>query len=180
MIPQLVIVCGLSFAGKSTLGKALAQRFQYAEVDVDETKFRLYGARVEDTDLSQVQWDDIYGETDKEIEGHLRSGISVVDASRNFRKSERDHIRLIAHNLRIGVVTIYVNTPESVARERWLANRKNPSRRDVSDVDFEELVALMEPPSSEEGYLLFDYQDDLANWASNFAEEQKSRSGIRS
>jgi shikimate kinase len=33
-VPKLIVICGLSFAGKTTLGKAIAVRFGYAEVDV--------------------------------------------------------------------------------------------------------------------------------------------------
>ena len=168
VIPKLVIICGLSFSGKSTLGKVLAKRFDYAEVDVDETKLRLYGSRVEDPDLSQAQWDNIYAETDREMERYVRSGRSVLDASRNFRKVERDRIRAIAHNLGVNLVTIYVNTPESVARKRWLANREKPSRRDISDRDFEEIIAAMEPPAAHENHLTFDYNDDIGGWVSKF------------
>ena len=45
-LPKILIVCGLSFAGKSTLGKAIADRLRYAMVDVDETKQRPYGADI--------------------------------------------------------------------------------------------------------------------------------------
>jgi len=38
---KLVIICGISFAGKSTLGEAIAKRFDYAQVDVDDMKFHL-------------------------------------------------------------------------------------------------------------------------------------------
>jgi shikimate kinase len=37
----LVVVCGLSFAGKTTLGTALARVCNYKEVDVDLTKVYL-------------------------------------------------------------------------------------------------------------------------------------------
>jgi len=166
---KLVIICGLSFSGKSTLGKALAKRFEYAEVDVDETKFRLHGSRVKDTDLGQAQWDNIYSETDREIARYLKAGRNVVDASRNFRRVERDRSRAIALYLRADVVTIYVNTPESIARKRWLANRERPSRRDISDRDFEKIVAVMEPPTPDEGFVTFNYEDDVSDWISKFS-----------
>jgi predicted kinase len=33
---KLCIICGISFAGKSTSGSAIARRFGYAQVDVDD------------------------------------------------------------------------------------------------------------------------------------------------
>ena len=86
---QLIIVCGLSFSGKSTLGKAIADRFGCVEVDVDETKFSLYGQNTRDEDLKREDWVRIYAETDRLIENLLDSCKTVVDASRNFSKSER-------------------------------------------------------------------------------------------
>jgi predicted kinase len=83
--PLLVVVCGLSFAGKTTLGKGLARRFNYKEVDVDVTRVRLYGVRFEENELDQDAWNRIYDETDREIAHYLQSGTSVMDASRNFR-----------------------------------------------------------------------------------------------
>jgi predicted kinase len=134
--PKLVIICGLSFAGKSTLGQALSRRFGYVEVDVDCTKVNLYGATIKDSDLTAAQWKTIYARADNEIETILTSGRSVVDASRNFRTAERKHARLLARSLQIDLITIYVNTPEPVARERWLQNRRTQSRRDITDADF--------------------------------------------
>ena len=45
---KLVIICGISFAGKSTLGETIAQRFGYVQVDVDDMKFHLYGPASKD------------------------------------------------------------------------------------------------------------------------------------
>jgi shikimate kinase len=53
---KLFIICGISFAGKSTLGKVIAQQFGYAEVDVDDTKIQLYGPDIRDEDLSHDDW----------------------------------------------------------------------------------------------------------------------------
>ena len=86
---KLFIICGISFAGKSTLGEAIAKRFGYAQVDVDDMKFQLYGPAIKDEDLIHADWVRIYDETDKLIESYLQSGKTVIDASRNFRKKER-------------------------------------------------------------------------------------------
>jgi predicted kinase len=126
----IIIICGLSFAGKSILGRAIAEKLDCSEVDVDQTKLRLFGSGVKDTELSRAQWDCIYAEADSEIDRHTRSGRSVVDASRHFRKVERDRMRAIAYSLKTDLITIYVNTPETVVRDRWLENRKHQARRD--------------------------------------------------
>ena len=40
---KLIIVCGLSFAGKSTFAHALARQLGYQEVDIDHIKVALHG-----------------------------------------------------------------------------------------------------------------------------------------
>jgi len=161
---KLLIICGISFAGKSTLGKAIIERFGYEEVDVDDTKFQLYGQSIQDEDLNPDDWVRIYAETDKLIENHLKSGSTVVDASRNFRKAERDIAGSIADKVGVPMVTIYVDTPEGIVRQRMLENRRKSSRRDITDKDFEEAIMAMEPPIAAENPLIFHYHDEIESW----------------
>ena len=162
---KLIIICGLSFAGKSTLGNAIATKFGYETVDVDSTKFSMFG-NVKDDDLSKDEWIKIYDETDKQIVTILQSGKNVVDASRNFRKDERDKIRNIVTKLGFEVVTIYVDTPEDIVRHRWRENKISNLRRDLSDKDFEEIISVMEPPNEDENPLVMHYNENIAYWIS--------------
>ena len=169
-VRRLIIVCGLSFAGKTTLGNAICAQFEHPQVDVDETKVDLYGPGIADRDLSAEQWTEIYQQTDARIVNHLRNGETVVDASRNFRRDERDAARDIADSVGAEVVVAYVNTPESVVRRRWIENRANQARRDVSDEGFEEIIAVMQPPSADEKALVFHHDDDIRSWLAEHAQ----------
>ena len=159
-----IIVCGLSFAGKSTLGNAIAARFGYEQVDVDCTKETLYGRDVNDERITREQWDTIYADTDARIVDYLDAGKNVVDASRNFTRAEREHIRGIVTNCGHRSITVYVNTPESIARQRWQANREHPQRRDITDTDFEEIVSVWEPPLDDEQPVVFDFGEAVEVW----------------
>lgn len=165
---KLFIICGLSFAGKSTLGNAIAARLDCAKVDIDDTKFDLYGRDAQDDALARADWERIYAETYRRIEEHLASGRTVVHDSGNFSKAER----LVAHEIaaRQGatVVTIYVDTPQEITRRRLHANREVNTRLDVSDKDFEEAVQAMEPPAADEQPLVFHYGDDRDRWISEY------------
>lgn|SRR5579884_19909 len=88
---RLFLICGLSFAGKSTLGRAIAERFGYEQGDVDEMKALLYGLDTRDEELTRSDWERIYAETDNLIVRHLQAGKTVVDASRNFKGGETAH-----------------------------------------------------------------------------------------
>jgi predicted kinase len=169
--PSLVVVCGLSFGGKTTLGSALARRFNYEMVDVDLTKVRLYGVRFEENALDQKAWNGIYDETDREIAQYLRAGASVVDASRNFRREERSHARRIAALNGADLLLIYIDTPEHVARKRLLANRQRPERVDWGDTSFDEIVQAMEPPGEDEKPLVYHYENSLERWISKHSAE---------
>jgi predicted kinase len=179
-VPQnvkLIVVCGVPFAGKTTLAGELRARFDLAHVDVDETKIRLYGDAVRDADLTQTDWDRIYRETDREIAAHLMSGRSVVDASRNFRKSERALAKRIADQDRAQLVTIFVDTPEDVVRQRLLENRRTWARHDVMDQVFEEILRAMEPPTSEEDPLILPHGEQIDRWLARHVSRLSPENG---
>ena len=172
---RLIIVCGLSFAGKSTLANAICAEFEYPQVDVDETKLELYGPGVDDEDLSAEQWTRIYAATDDRVVAHLRHGDSVVDASRNFRKRERDHARAIADRTGTEVVLVYVDAPEALVRQRWAENRDKQTRRDVSEKGFEEITEAMEAPTVVEKALVFRHNEEIRSWLAEHAEHLEGK-----
>ena len=163
-MPTLIILCGISFAGKSTLARLLADRFGHAEVDVDETKAALYGDAVEDQALGRADWIRIYRETDRLIGRYLDAGRSVVDASRNFTKAERQRAKQLCQEHDAGLLTVHLDTPEPVTRRRLLANRQSPTRRDVSDDAFAAILTRFEPPTPDERPLIFRFGDDPVDW----------------
>jgi len=163
-VTKFLILCGLSFAGKSTLGKAIVERFGFEEVDVDCTKYALYGPGIKDEELKPEDWVRIYTETDKLIENQILAGKTVVDASRNFSKVEREAARQIADKTGVCLITIYVDTPEEIVRQRMLENRVNPTRRDISDNDFEDVIRAMDVPEAAENPLIFHYTDEIESW----------------
>lgn len=163
-MPKLVIICGVSFAGKSTLGQAIAGRFGYEQVDVDDTKFSLFGPDIRDEELSRADWEHVYDEIYRLIREYLMAGKSVVDGSGNFRRSERQMVRELADPSGGATVTILAATPEHIARQRLLANRAMQTRLDVTTDDFEHILRVWEPPSPEEHALVFRYGDDMDAW----------------
>ena len=163
------MICGLSFAGKSTLANEICAEFGYPQVDVDETKLDLFGPDIDDADLSPDEWTRIYRETDDRIVAHLRNGDTVVDASRNFRRRERIHARSLAERTSATVVVIFIDASEPLVRQRWAQNRHRQTRRDVSADAFEEIIAAMEPPSADEEALVFRPDDNIANWLGEHA-----------
>lgn len=170
-MPKLILVCGTPFAGKSTFARRLAERVAYREVDVDATKTELYGAGVADAALDREDWERIYRETDRRIVEHLGAGRSVIDASRSFRRAERDAARALCRAHDADPVIVYVDTPEHVTRQRLLANRRTRERRDVTDEDFAAILAAWEPPAADERPLVFRVGDDPDEWMERNASD---------
>jgi predicted kinase len=127
-------------------------------------KDELFGRAISDAQLSKTDWAQIYARTDEQIARYLRAERNVVDASRNFRRDERRVARGIANASRADVVTIFVDTPEDVVRRRLSENRISPARHEVSDEEFEKLLAGMEPPTADENALVLRHGDDLSQW----------------
>lgn len=165
--PTLYIISGLSFVGKTYLCNILVKKFGYETVDVDVTKKNIYGKGLRDDDLTHEQWVKIYDATDKQIEKSLKDGKNVLDASRNFRKSERINAKNIAEKSGARFIVIYVKTPEEVVRQRWVENRRKQTRHDIEDKNFEEIINFFEPPSSDENPIILTYGDDLEQWIKN-------------
>jgi predicted kinase len=160
----LIVICGLSFSGKSTLAKAITARLGYEEIDVDTVGATLYGLDINDERLKELDWDRVYEEADKIIERRLKSGATVVDASRNFTKKERDSAHQLAKRSDAHFITIFVDTPEEVTRNRRLVNKRSRARRDITDEQFDEIVHVMQPPTEDEHPLVFHHDDQLDSW----------------
>jgi predicted kinase len=169
-MPKLILICGLSFAGKSTLARHIADRFGYPEVDVDETKVDLFGATVTDDALERADWERIYGDTDRRIADHLGAGQTVIDASRNFSRAERDTARAMCEAHGADLVTVFVDTPEHVARQRLLANRRSRCAGRVTDEDFADIIAAWEPPAADEHPIALRFGDDVSTWLERNAD----------
>ena len=131
---------------------------------MDRVGADLYELDINDERLKDQDWDRVYDEADRRIELLLRSGVTVIDASRNFTKRERDSAHQVAKRSSARLVTIFVDTPESIARQRRLTNRTTQSRRDITDDQFDEIVQVMQPPTADEAALVFRHDEDIARW----------------
>lgn len=143
---MLIILCGIPFAGKSTLANAIGERTGFKRIDLDEIKERILGAGIRDELIGKSDWDRIYqamyGEIEQELTGHR----GVVHDTGNFTFTERENVSAIATRLHVTHMIIYVHTPRQTAYKRLHRNRINNRRFDVTDNAFAAAVAEMEIP----------------------------------
>jgi len=155
--PCLYILCGLAFAGKSTLARRMVvwSGGRLALVTLDaingERGLGLDGRRIR-----PAEWDATYAEAYRRITSMLAKGQSVVFDAASFTRSQRDELRALAASSGAATQVIYIATPEAGARERLLRNREAGARADVRDDDFAHVVENFEPPGPDESPLHYD------------------------
>lgn len=149
----LYILCGYPFAGKSTLAKALIQKFGLTKIAIDEINRELGVGKDFNKPITPQEWQKTYDIYHDRIHDTLKAEKSViVDTVAHTRKS-RDALRKIAHENNAESVVLYVNTPLDIVKERWLKNRIKQEREDVRDTDFNTVINNFEIPSKDENVI---------------------------
>lgn len=153
--PALLLLCGLPFAGKTTLAGALACRLGLRHVSLDEVN-RERGIGLHGQPILPHEWEATYAEAYRRVEALLSTGQAVIYDETNFLRAQRDRLRAIAARHGAPTHVIHVDVPAAEARRRWLANRLTGARGDVRDDDFAHVVARFEPPTEAERVLRYD------------------------
>ena len=155
--PQLlVMMCGLTGSGKSTVARRLGERFAFAVVRSDVIRKELLGV-----DPYERKWDDFgagayssdmtestYAAMVERADVLLAAGASVVLDGCFTRSSQRAAAVALAARRGVPLLVLECHAPESVVRER-LEGRSNKGRA-VSDGRWEiyhHQAATFEPPT---------------------------------
>lgn len=162
-MPRVYILCGLPFAGKTTLAKALIQHLDLVRVSIDEIN-SVRGLGLNNSAIAPADWDNTYAESYRQLALYLRIGYSVVYDAANFSRSERARARTIADQNGSDARVIYVTTPATIVRQRWLENRITHIRNDIRDDYFEIGLSSFEPPTEDEQVLLHNNEQDVEDW----------------
>ncbi len=153
--PCLYILCGLSFAWKTTLAKEMVNVLGLQHVAIDDINTER-GIWNDDTGLSLEEWKKTYAIAYQRIALFLSQGESVIDDSANFTKEQRDRLRAIAEQYNAQTCVIFVDVPLAEVQRRWQENRQTLLRADVRDDDFAHVVECFEPPIANENVLRYD------------------------
>ena len=160
---RLYILCGLPFAGKSTLALALAGRFGWVIISIDAINHEL-GLGLNGEPMALEQWDETYAEAYHRLSEALAAQQTVIFDAVSYTRAQRDELRAIAAQHGASTCVIYLDTPADVCRGRWLANRATGARYDVRDEDFEHVVTRFEPPAALEKTLVYDHAEAAQVW----------------
>lgn len=161
--PCLYILCGLPFAGKTTIAKELVNWLGVKRVAIDDINSER-GIWDDEKGLSSEEWDKTYQEAYRRIATFLNRGESVVDDSANFTVEQRDRLRGIAQQYNASTCVIFVDTSLTETRRRWQENRQTAVRADVRDDDFAHVVEYFAPPIENENVLRYDGSMPVRDW----------------
>ncbi len=160
---RLLIMCGLPFAGKSTLARALAKHLGAVHLETDGINTER-GLGANGKAITTREWAATYREAYRRAEVLLREGYTVVYDAVNYRRVQRDQLRRIARRCDAGAQVIWVTTSAAQARQRLQLNRVRQTRNNVRDDDFREVASRFEPPTADEHVLHYDGNEPIEQW----------------
>jgi predicted kinase len=161
--PRLYIVCGLPFSGKSTFVRELVRQRGCRVIDIDAIN-TARGVGIAGAAITPDEWETSFASARAQLAAALAAGESAAWDGHVGNREQRDELRAVAHAAGAAVTLIYLDVPESVARERLLANRRVPQRHDVRDDLFAQAVGLLEPPVEAEEAARYDGAEPVAAW----------------
>jgi len=160
---RLYMMCGLPFAGKSTLARALATHLDAVRLETDAINTER-GLGSNGAAITTREWAATYREAYQRLEALLRDGYTVVYDAVNYRHVQRDQLRRIARRCGVTAQVIFVATSVERARQRLELNRVQVARFDVRDEDFAEVANRFEPPTADEHVLHYNGDEPIEQW----------------
>lgn len=150
----IVLLCGRSFSGKSTVASRLADSLPGMIISLDAINDErgLWGG----DGIPIEEWARTMDLAHRRASESVREGATVIIDDTSSPAFLRDRWRERAAALGVPLALVYVNVDETTLRERLRRNRADPRRGDVSDAVLAEHLASFEPPTEDEAALVVD------------------------
>ncbi len=161
----LYILSGMSFAGKSVLATAIAERKGVQVIDPDGVRIEMelgLGGEF----LSAEVWGTIHAEAEARAKAILEAGHSLVYDTTAFDKGQRDELRGLAYQSGAEPVVIAVKIERDEAYRRWKRNNETLERFAVHIDDFNMCAEAFKYPHGEP-HLAYEAGQDLDAWITN-------------
>ena len=161
--PCMFILTGISFAGKSTLGREIAKDAELEMIDLNAVTKEIDLAE-QASYISPKQFAIAHQEAEKKAKEILQKGKSIVYDATPFTKEKRDQLRQLAASCDAETLLIYVQASITLAFKRWQESKSDPGRHIVTHIDnFMWIVDHFEPPENEE-HIIFNAGEDIGKW----------------
>lgn len=159
----LYILCGLPFAGKTTIAKKLAEIPGMYHVEVDMIKREL-GFGLDGKSTTEPEWAQIFAESYRRLIAALEAGQNVLFDATNYARGVRDQLRKLAHQQGAACAVIYVVVSADVANRRRQQNQVTLEREKVRDEEFDEVATGFDVPTNDENVMRYDPSTDIEDW----------------
>jgi predicted kinase len=148
----LALICGLSFAGKSTFAALLAEELDghVISLDIINTERGLDGGQ----GIPQAEWATTDRIAHERVEALLRHDQQVVVDDTGSPRFIRDQWRATAKTSGVPFAIVWIQVTRELQRKRVAANRSHQERLDVTDAVLDEHMASFESPTSENPFVV--------------------------
>lgn len=153
--PAVMVLCGLPFSGKSTLGRALSDATGAVHVEIDKIVIS-QGSNFTSGTLSSTVWVAAYREGHRRLDELLATQGSVIWDAVSFRWSHREKLRRLASQHDARCKLIWLDIPLAEIGRRRNENRLSGARADVPDAEFAMVADGFQPPRADEGAVRYD------------------------
>lgn len=169
----IYLLCGLAFAGKSTLAREISAQTKADIVSLDAINERrgLRGG----LGIPESEWAESHRIALHETEASLSRGAAVVVDDTNCYRFLRDDYRALARRLGSECVLIVVDTSLAVTSERLRNNEATSTRHPVTPAVLTDLAARFEPPRADEPHLTLFPDEDVSSWVASHLKPDASR-----
>ncbi|HEX6706531.1 MAG TPA: ATP-binding protein [Albitalea sp.] len=157
--PVLLLMCGVAFAGKTTLARRIASRCGHHRISLAEIL-----GQGPSLDLAPAQWERAADEAARQIDRLLGHGHDVVLDDSNASRVRRDRLRAVARHQDAKCLLVYLPLTLEQGLQRLAADRVEHARPDVSEPLYRDHVARFEPPAADEPALWFLPGEDALQW----------------
>lgn len=152
--PTLYLMMGYPGSGKTAVAKMISEATGAVHLWSDVERHKMFGNPTH----SETESTELYDALNRRAEELLHKKKSVVfDTNFNFI-ADRQKLKEIADKQGADTVLIWVVVPEEVARQRSVetGQKRNGYHTRMTDEQFDDIVAKLEPPTKDEKVIKID------------------------
>jgi predicted kinase len=154
----------MPFSGKSTLARAMAERFDLEHIEIDQVHGERGFEPGSGRQMGDADWRAAFQRSFRRLHGVLAEGQPAVWDTASYRKAQRERIRGVASRYGGQSYLVHLATPETEARSRLERNRETGERRDVPDESFFEVARDFEMPGPDEAPIHYSPDVPIDRW----------------
>ncbi len=162
--PAQYLLVGFPYSGKTTLGKLLAEKLNFAHINLDQLKWDMGYSDVGDDDVPDTVWDKVFNDADNLLIKYLNEGKNVANEYAWITREWRDRARGVAKGDGFETIVIYLKLSRDVIINRWKENEKSRKRFQWPEDEFNRTFSEFEEPTSDENVIIYDGTMSLEEW----------------